>query len=134
MLEEYVPGLHRAEDRRAFGGADVPEAVVASSAASRHADLGHAAAPATNQPQLAVKQPLRGALVVGGDNDAEVAGQLRRIGERAAGGEAPAPGPPDPALTAAAGAGRDRLRQPGRARRQGGPGREGAGQRLPARR
>jgi len=101
VVEEYVPGLHRAEDRRAFGGADVPKAVVASSAAGRHADLGHAAAPATNQPQLAVKQPLRGALVVGGDNDAEVAGQLRRIGERAAGGEAPAPGPPDPALTAA---------------------------------
>ena len=99
VVEEYVPGLHRAEDRRAFGGADVPGAVAASSAG--HADVGHAAESATNQPQLSVKQPLRGALVVGGDNDAEVARQLRRIGERAAVGDAPVTGPPDPALTAA---------------------------------
>jgi len=48
-----------------------------------------------------LKAPLRGALVVGGDTEADVARQLATIRDRAALGEAPPPQPPDPALARA---------------------------------
>ncbi len=50
---------------------------------------------------VTVKVPLRGALVVGGDSDADVAAQLTRIQEEAAKGLAPEPKAPDPALATA---------------------------------
>src|SRR5262249_49198228 len=53
------------------------------------------------QSARGVKQPLRGALVVGGDSEADVAAQLARIRGQAAAGQAPAPAPPSPALAAA---------------------------------
>jgi acyl transferase domain-containing protein len=48
-----------------------------------------------------LKEPLRGALVVGGATEAEVAATLARAAERAAAGEAPPPRPPDPSLASA---------------------------------
>ncbi len=48
-----------------------------------------------------VKAPLRGALVVGGETEADVAAQLAHVRDRAALGEAPPPQLPDPALAGA---------------------------------
>ncbi|MGO9651565.1 type I polyketide synthase, partial [Mycobacterium sp.] len=83
VLEEYVPGRHRAQDAsRSFPGATV-----------------------TAQPTAATggrKAPLRGAAVVGGADEAEVAAQLEQLAAEASGGRAPAPAPPDPALAGAA--------------------------------
>ena len=45
--------------------------------------------------------PLRNALVVGGDSDAEVASELTRVADHAAAGHAAPPAPPDPALAGA---------------------------------
>ena len=77
------------------------------------------------------RKPLRGALVVGGDSEPDVAAQLARIRDQAAAGRAPAVAPPDPALAAAPvrvaidyGDGR-------RAGGQGGQGRPGADRRAP---
>ena len=56
----------------------------------------------TNGPAaVTAKVPLRGALVVGGDSDADVAAQLTRVQEEAAKGLAPEPKAPDPALATA---------------------------------
>ena len=55
-----------------------------------------AAAPAAR------KAPLRGATVVGGADDADVAAQLERLAADASAGRVPAPGAPDPALAGAA--------------------------------
>src|SRR5205814_6100187 len=68
--EEYVPGRYR------------PEHAARSFAVSR--------------PTATRKQPLRGALVVGGPDEADVARQLDALTA------APTPAPPDPALARAA--------------------------------
>ncbi len=82
VLEEYVPGRHRApEAARSFAGAEIG-----------------AAAPAP----VVRKAPLRGAVVVGGRDDADVAAQLTALAVDAAAGRAPAPAAPDPALAGAA--------------------------------
>ena len=47
------------------------------------------------------RPPLRGALVVGGDSEPDVAAQLARVRDQAAAGQAPAVASPDPALAAA---------------------------------
>ncbi|HEU4421699.1 MAG TPA: beta-ketoacyl synthase N-terminal-like domain-containing protein, partial [Pilimelia sp.] len=95
VIEEYVPGRHRAADAaRSFAGATVPATV----------SVAPARQPATAQPGTAAmaKPPLRGALVVGGRDTADVAAQLRRVATAAAAGQAPAVAPPDPALAGAA--------------------------------
>jgi acyl transferase domain-containing protein/acyl carrier protein len=85
VVEEYVPGRLREESApRSFASADVPQA---------------APAPA---PVAATKPPLRGALVLGGSDDAEVVAQLRTVAADAAAGTAPPVAPPDPALADAA--------------------------------
>ncbi|HUJ07846.1 MAG TPA: beta-ketoacyl synthase N-terminal-like domain-containing protein, partial [Streptosporangiaceae bacterium] len=89
VLEEYVPGRQDGAERSTFAGADIP----ASAAAAGGAVAGGGLAGG--------KSPLRGALVVGGDSDADVAAQLTLTAERAAAGQAPDPGPPDPALAGA---------------------------------
>ncbi|MGA5299591.1 SDR family NAD(P)-dependent oxidoreductase [Nucisporomicrobium flavum] len=78
VVEEYVPGRHRppAQTARSYAGVDVPTAMP--------------------------KAPLRGAAVVGGRDDAEVAERLSRLAAEAAAGRAPAPAAPDPALAGAA--------------------------------
>ena len=81
VLEEYVPGRHRSSEApRSFAGAAVPQ---------------HSVAPAGR------KAPLRGAAVVGGADDAEVAAKLERLAADASAGRAPAPAAPDPALASA---------------------------------
>ena len=83
VLEEYVPGRHRAQDAsRSFPGATVRAQPTAATGGR--------------------KAPLRGAAVVGGADDAEVAAQLEQLAAEASGGRAPAPAPPDPALSGAA--------------------------------
>ncbi len=90
VLEEYVPGRHRASDAsRSFPGASVEQR---SPAVSASATAGSGAPMA----------PLRGAAVVGGADDDEVAAQLERLADEASAGRAPAPGLPDPALAATA--------------------------------
>ncbi len=93
-MEEYVPGRYRDTDRRTFAGAEIPAAQPAA-----------VMSPSTLAPPTAsdasVKAPLRGALVVGGDSEADVAAQLMQVRDRAAAGDAPAPRPPDPALAGA---------------------------------
>ena len=78
-----MPGRHRAQDAsRSFPGATV-----------------------TAQPTAATggrKAPLRGAAVVGGADEAEVAARLEQLAAEASAGRAPAPAPPDPALAGAA--------------------------------
>ena len=77
VLEEYVPGRHRSADAsRSFPGATVEQRSPAVSAS----------ATATSQ---APKAPLRGAAVVGGADDADVAAQLQRLADDASAGRAP---------------------------------------------
>ena len=82
VLEEHVPGRHRPRTAWAPGAAMGEEPSLAEPTFA-----GAASAPAP-------KAPLRGALVVGGATDAEVAVRLREIGARAAAGEAPVPAAP----------------------------------------
>ncbi|MBX7432208.1 acyltransferase domain-containing protein, partial [Mycobacterium sp. Y57] len=90
VLEEYVPGRYRPPDAgRSFPGATVER---------RSASPAGATTPAPADR----KAPLRGAAVVGGADDAEVATQLERLAAAASAGRAPEPAPPDPALAAAA--------------------------------
>ncbi|HET7531380.1 MAG TPA: beta-ketoacyl synthase N-terminal-like domain-containing protein, partial [Mycobacteriales bacterium] len=84
VLEEHVPGRYRDDRSRSFAAADVPQTSTQSPAAA----LG--------------KAPLRGALVVGGTSDSDVAAQLRTARDRAAEGTLPPAAPPDPALARAA--------------------------------
>jgi acyl transferase domain-containing protein/NADP-dependent 3-hydroxy acid dehydrogenase YdfG len=85
VLEEYVPGRHRPPgEARAYPGATIEQR----------------SAPATAAP-VEAKAPLRGAAVVGGADDADVATQLERLAARASAGQAPAVAPPDPALAGA---------------------------------
>ena len=79
--------------------AAVPQATAAVPQAT--AAVPQAAGPRSGPAAATVKAPLRGALVVGGDSDADVAAQLTRIKEQAANGVAPDPSPPDPALATA---------------------------------
>ncbi|HEU4492132.1 MAG TPA: beta-ketoacyl synthase N-terminal-like domain-containing protein, partial [Jiangellales bacterium] len=91
VLEEYVPGRHRPDSAsRTFAAADVPGTAVTAPVA------GSAAAPTAPRP------PLRGALVLGGRDDADVLSQLEEVAAAAAVGTAPPPRPPDPALAGAA--------------------------------
>ncbi len=90
VLEEYVPGRHRpSQQTRSYPGATVGHR-------SPTAPTAATAAP------VASKAPLRGAAVVGGKDDAEVATQLERLAAQASAGHAPAVAPPDPALASAA--------------------------------
>ena len=87
VLEEYVPGRHRAPDAsRSFAGATI----------------GHQSTPTRVSTPAGPKAPLRGAAVVGGADDADVAAQLERLGTEALAGRVPALAAPDPALAGAA--------------------------------
>ena len=94
VLEEYVPGLHRAESTsRSFASVDVPRVTVTAPTPAPAAEAAGAGAP---------KAPLRGALVLGGPNDADLVAQLERVAAEAASGNVPAPAAPDPGLAKAA--------------------------------
>ena len=81
VLEEYVPGRHRTDGQRSFAGADIPQAASASNAAAASAGAGATAGVATAAPVAprAAKAPLRGALVVGAPNDADLASRLSKV-------------------------------------------------------
>ncbi len=92
VLEEYVPGRYDTSPRL-FTGADVP---------ARDDSPQLSARPERpERPERPDKAPLRGALVLGGDTEADLAAQLAAVRERAANGDAPAPQRPDPALATA---------------------------------
>ena len=88
VLEEYVPGRQDGAERSTFAGADIQASAVATGSGGPIGPVGG-------------KSPLRGALVVGGDSDADVAAQLTLAAERATAGAAPDRQPPDPALAGA---------------------------------
>ena len=79
VLEEHVPGAHKPPPR-VVASAEVPKGAVA--------------APATGT----TKAPLRGALVIGGRDDADVLAEVRSALAAAQAGTAPPPAAPDPAL------------------------------------
>ena len=92
VLEEYVPGRHREEAApRTFASAQVPRTSVTAPTTAG------AAAPAGSP-----RPPLRGALVVGGVDDADVVAQLEKVAADAAAGWTPPLAAPDPALAGAA--------------------------------
>ncbi|NWG13655.1 MAG: SDR family NAD(P)-dependent oxidoreductase [Acidobacteria bacterium] len=76
VLEEYIPGRIRSESKESFV---VPEAV-----------------SDTNAPAL-VKTPLRGALVVGAENERELISRVKAVEKEAAAGKAPVAAPPSEA-------------------------------------
>ncbi|MGV1010205.1 MAG: type I polyketide synthase, partial [Dermatophilaceae bacterium] len=90
VLEEHVPGAHR-PPARVLASAEVPRATVTASAA-----------PAVGSATTTSKPALRGALVLGGRDDADVLAQVRAALADAQAGRAPAPAAPDPALADAA--------------------------------
>ena len=84
VVEEYVPGRHRSNGQRSFAGADIPQAASASNPAAAAAP----APPPPTRPGPTAKAPLRGALVVGAANDAELATACRASSRQ------PLPSPP----------------------------------------
>ena len=95
VVEEHVPGRHR-PPARSFASADIPGA----------ASVAAAAPPATAVPTATAarpaKAPLRGALVLGGRDDADLAFQVQAALARARAGVTPPRTAPDPALASAA--------------------------------
>ena len=89
VVEEHVPGRHR-PPARSFASAEIPGAASVSTAAPP----ASAARPA--------KAPLRGALVLGGRDDADLAFQVQAALARARAGVTPPRTAPDPALASAA--------------------------------
>ncbi len=81
VLEEHVPGRHQPRPK-VFASAEVPGSVSA------------AVAP----PAAPAKTPLRGALVLGGRDDADVIAQVQQVLAAAKAGQAPAPAAPNPAI------------------------------------
>ncbi len=88
VLEEHVPGRHKPPPR-VFATASLP-----SSAAPSAAPTDVVADP--------TKPPPRGALVLGGRDDADLLAQVNRALDEARAGRAPAPARPDPAVGKAA--------------------------------
>ncbi len=86
VLEEHVPGRHRPEPR-SYAGAEIPTAATASGTAA---------------PDAGRKAPLRGALVLGAQDDAALLAQVGPVLAAAQAGRAPRPMAPDPALKDAA--------------------------------
>ena len=102
VVEEYIPGRHGGADRRMFAVPEVKPAEPGRPVEVPAAPAGERAAARPGGPVThEARPPLRGALVVGGDSEPDVAAQLARIRDQAAAGRAPALAPPDPALAAA---------------------------------
>ncbi|HEX9885896.1 MAG TPA: beta-ketoacyl synthase N-terminal-like domain-containing protein, partial [Longimicrobiales bacterium] len=85
VLEEHVPGRLR-PSRAMVAGADLVRGSTDMGALPRVGTTTRAAAP--------VKAPLRGALCLGGADEAELARRLRDVAARAAEGHAPEPSAP----------------------------------------
>ncbi|HSK26805.1 MAG TPA: polyketide synthase, partial [Jiangellales bacterium] len=86
VLEEYVPGRHRPESApRTYAAAVVPGGAVTAPATA----LGQPPARPPAPVATAHRPPLRGALVLGGSDDADVVAQLERVAADAAAGTTP---------------------------------------------
>ncbi len=92
VLEEHVPGRHKPAPRVFASSALPSSAAVATVTVANPNDVF--ADPS--------KAPLRGALVLGGRDDADVLAQLDRVLAEARAGRAPAPARPDPSVGKAA--------------------------------
>ncbi|HEX2563619.1 MAG TPA: polyketide synthase, partial [Acidimicrobiales bacterium] len=92
VLEEFLPGRHdgTGASQVSFAGVDVPTTPIEAAPAA----AGPAAAVPATAGAVAGTSPLRGAFVVGADDDGGLARRLREVADRAADGEAPAPAPP----------------------------------------
>ena len=100
VVEEHVPGRHR-PPARSFASAGIPGAAPAPAAAppmSQGATTPRAGASASVG---AAKAPLRGALVLGGGDDADLAAQVQAALAQARAGVTPARTAPDPAMASA---------------------------------
>jgi acyl transferase domain-containing protein len=86
VLEEHVPGRHRAP-ARVFAGASVGQ----SASVTPAGEVG-------TVPVDPTKPPPRGALVLGARDDADLLAQVQRALTDAQAGRAPAPARPDPAV------------------------------------
>ncbi|MEJ2185812.1 MAG: type I polyketide synthase, partial [Gemmatimonadota bacterium] len=86
VLEEYVPGRLKADDRTLVQGAAIAGAGGGGSAGM--------AAGGNGAADMDVRAPLRGALVIGGDSDDVVRAKLERVLDEARAGRAPEPAPP----------------------------------------
>ncbi len=93
VLEEYVPGRHRTDERRSYAGVDVPQASTAAAPAARAAAGTVASVPAAPVASSS-KAPLRGALVVGAASDSDLARRLADVVESAASVAAKPPAAP----------------------------------------
>ena len=89
VVEEHVPGRHKPRPK-VYAAADVPGAGAAAGSS--------ASAPVTAYVAAPRKTPLRGALVLGGRDDADLLAQVQTHLAAAKAGTAPAPAAPDPAL------------------------------------
>jgi acyl transferase domain-containing protein len=96
VLEEHVPGRHRGTraTRVSFADVDVPAERAEASSEVAPPAAGPTVAGPTGAGPVAGKAPLRGALVAGAPDETALARRLREVGDRAAGGDAPAPAPP----------------------------------------
>ena len=99
VVEEYIPGRYDGADRRVFAAAGIGAERPVAFSSPRAAES--AAGRPDGHPPFGAKQPLRGALVVGGESERDVAAQLAPVRDQAAAGQAPATVVPDPALAAA---------------------------------
>ena len=105
VLEEYVPGHLRTN---AHGSIAVPVGVgsteqpSASATAPGAPGAGDPEPPVGGAPPTVYKAPLRGALVLGADDEAELARQLELVLSEARAGSAPAPAVPSEAALRAA--------------------------------
>ncbi len=101
VIEEYVPGRHRApQAARSYPGVSLPQLTTAGQQPAQAGTAGQQ--PAHAGTAIERPAPIRGAVVVGGRDDAQVAGELARLRASAAQGQTPPTGAPDPALAAAA--------------------------------
>ena len=95
VLEEYVPGRFDTATARQAEAAEL-RATSGQAQQRRGPGTQDGAAPAARADRPA-KVPLRGALVLGAESEADLAARLGQVHDQAAAGQAPPPQPPDPA-------------------------------------
>ncbi len=96
VMEEHVPGRHKPRPK-VFAGAAIPAAAPTEASAT--------SAPATGSVHFAedpTKAPLRGALVLGGTDDADLLAKIQQVRDAAAAGTTPPNVRPEPAVGKAA--------------------------------
>jgi acyl transferase domain-containing protein len=108
VLEEYVPGHLRTNGRGTIavpvevGSTEQPRGSATASATAGAPRTGDPKPPLGGAPPTGYKPPLRGALVLGADDEAELARQLELVVSEARAGSAPNPAAPSEAALRAA--------------------------------